>query len=65
MQKFHLPARVKQDESQIKSTWFEFMVNEIAIKTEIKREKDVLKEMTIQAGIKVVKGQRVDTILCT
>ena len=41
------------------------MVNEIAIKTEIKREKDVLKEMTIQAGIKVVKGQRVDTILCT
>ena len=52
MQKFHLPARVKQDESQIKSTWFEFMVNEIAIKTEIKREKDVLKEMTIQAGIK-------------
>lgn len=65
MQKFHLPARVKQDESQIKSSWFEFVVTEIAMKTEIKRERDALKEMTIQAGIKGVKGQRVDTILCT
>ena len=65
MQKFHLPARVKHDETQLKSSWFEIEVNEIIIKTEIKRENDALKEMTIQAGIKGVKGQRVDTILST
>lgn len=43
MQKFHLPARLKQDETQIKSSWFEFAGKALDINLQVSRTNEVVK----------------------
>ena len=60
---FHLPARVKHNEAQIKSTTFEIVVKETALSFEINKEQECVKSIKITGSIESLEGQRVDMIL--
>ena len=66
MQKFHLPAIVTSDESQIKATCYESMLRGVELSIAITRaNNDVVQKLEITGGASDIICQRVDCILQT